>query len=179
MGQTYGAGLLGKLPPTAIDTEEKALSVLTRFFGTGVVLNLHDVVDGRVVRIHGQLDSPGWEWVTDATKAAEVQQVMRLGGSRPSSYFSFLDGFHVFVPDEEAHGPPITLSLPDGSQFEFAYHNMVTGLERLQQVNQRVAKRPDSFFEKMAHTRAEYIRFHEQLIADIEACQRAEVVYVL
>jgi hypothetical protein len=179
MGQTFGAGLLTKLPADAVDTEEKQRAVLTSFFNTGVVLDLYELVDGRVARIHGHLDAPTWEWVTDEAKVAEVQQVMRLGGSRPSSYFAFLDGFQLFVPDEEAHGPPITLPLPDGRPFEFTYHNMVTGLKRLRQINQRLTQRPDSFFESMAHTRAEYIEFHEQLIADIEACQRAEVVYSL
>lgn len=179
MSQTYGAGLLKKLPADTVDTEEKQRAVLLAFFQTGVVLNLYDVVDGRVVRVHGTLEAPTCEWVTDEAKVREVQEVMRLGGSRPSSYFSLLDGFHVFVPDEEAHGPPITIALPDGSRFEFAYHNMVSGLARLKKLNQRVALRPDSSFESMPHTKAEYLAFHQQLITDVEACQRAEVVYVL
>lgn len=179
MGQTYGASLLARLPGDAVDTEDKQLTVLQSFFDTGVVLDLYEVVNDKVVRIHGPLGASVVQWVTDDIKIAEVRAAMRLGGSRPSSYFSFLDGFQLFVPDEEAHGPPIVLPLPGGGQFEFAYHNMVSGLARLRKINQRLAQRPDAHFEAMPHRRDEYVRFHEALIADIETCQRAGVVYAL
>lgn len=177
--QAYGAGLLNKLPLTAVDSEEKQLTVLTKFFQTGVVLELYELINNKVVRVHGHLETPVIEWVTDEHKIAEIQRVMKLGGRKPTNYFNFLGGFQMLVPDEEAHGDPITIQLPDGSKFEFLYKNMVSGLQRLRKIHGRLASKPAEEFEKEPLSKEEYVDFHQQIMDEIIECQKAGVVYML
>lgn len=180
MGQIYGAGLLNALPQTAVDTEEKQIAALTEFVDTGVVMSLYEVIADKVIRVYDNGNvQPVSEWVTDASEIAEVRRAMTFGGSRPSSHFRFLDGFHMLVPDVEAHGDPITIQLPDGNDFTFDYINMVSGLQQLQRIHKTVQNLPPAYFENEPLSQSEYAGFHQQIIDGITACMKAGVVYRL
>lgn len=176
---SYGAGLFRGFPTTAVDTPDKQCALLRSFFATGLVLELFEEIAGEVVRVSGRLEAPVIEHVADVEKAAAVRRALRLGGSRPAGHFAYLDGFQLFVPDDEVHGPPLELALPDGTVSTLAYVNTTTGLRQLEKINVRIARGAPEGFQNMALGQEEFLGFHRALIEDIRACARAGVVYRL
>jgi len=182
MGMTYGASLLSSIPCDCIETQAQKLALLDQFARKGYIMELYEVIDDKVVKfingISQTKEAVLYEWVEDEDKIQQIKAVIKRGGSRPYSYASFLDGFHMLIPDEEASGDSL-LKLSNGSTFKFSAMPIPTAIERLERINQRISAYKASYWEKQSLSLDQYLEFHNEIITDLTACMEAGVIYTM
>ncbi len=186
---TYGPFLLSHVPLSGNETEAEKLALLEQFanIDMAVCSKFREVIDGKVVEFRdnpvAMLPDISHEWI-EGSDAEVVLNVKGQQGWVPASYFQFLDGYgNLFVPYgnvAEYH----ELTLPSGQKFDFLCVSGSVVIDWIKQRSEGLRKQAQESPE-WAKTCCEpdtldtILEFHDQLIESIEACMKAEVIFMI
>jgi hypothetical protein len=178
MTRTYGPFLLRGISGDAVETEAQCLQVLEQFALKKFCGVFREMIGERVVEFRTVNGAVSYDWL-EGEEAEAVRRVQKHRGWAPYSLFNYLDGIGtVLTPNGNREGAA-TLSLDTGKKFEMFVSPASWAIGTIQDASQRLKQKDPAYWESSFDPLEMYLELHDSLISNLEACQKAGVIYRL
>ncbi len=170
MGACYGAGLLGLLPPDAVEGENAKLACITEFAESGMSHKFREIIDNRVAEFAYKNGKVSVRWLNDEEAQPVFEAKRRVGGSAPYRLFDAIE-FPILCPGFRG-GDVRSFSRP-GHPLDKYY---VSGIRiYIESLTEEIAE-----LENEDGSEAEYKReFYAELVKQLQICRENLLIFTI